>query len=300
MHRFLNAIGFSRLSEYDDEERLIQDVCAHSDFADIVELDRGYRFGEYSKMFGKNTGITVCGIYDREARFHLEYYFPFYWGETENRLESLAIDQHMRTLSFAAACDDMRIGTTIIFYLSNAADYLRLPPGTELRDTEVRARLSGLAESGAILLPVASEQKLPTEDPARQEQRTSLFRAAQNGDEEAIESLTIEDYNLYTSITRRAHHEDVYSIVDTYFIPYGMECDLYNVMGEIEHVRTTLNTATKEKLIQMQIRTNDIPMDICINEKDLVGEPKEGRRFKGIIWLQGQVQMPGQQSSRRN
>lgn len=294
MHRFLRSIGFSRLSDYDDEERLVQDVCAHSDFRSIAELENGYRFAEFTKMFGKNTGITACGIFDNEARFHLEYYFPCFWGESENRLESLAIDQHMRTFSFAAACDDMRIGTTIIFYLSNAADYLRMRPGSDLRDTETAARLSGLAESGAILLPVASEQKLPSEDPARQEQRTNLFRAAQNGDEEAIESLTIEDYNLYTSITRRAHHEDVYSIVDTYFIPYGMECDLYNVMGEIEEIRSCANTATKEKLIQMRIVTNDIPMDICINEKDLVGEPKEGRRFKGIIWLQGRVFLPGQ------
>lgn len=298
MHRFLRSIGFSRLTDYDDEERLIQDVCAHSDFRDIVQLENGHRFGEFSKMFGRHTGITVCGIFDREERFHLEYYFPFCWGGAESRLESLAVDQHMRTFSFAAACEDMRIGTTIIFYLSNAADYLKQDPAPDFQESGVSVRLTGLAESGAILLPVAREQKLPTEDPAHIEQRTNLFRAAQNGDEEAIESLTIEDYNLYSTISRRAHHEDVYSIVDTYFIPYGMECDLYNVMGEIEQVQTYENSATKEKLLQLRIVSNDIPMDICINEKDLMGEPKEGRRFKGIVWLQGRVQMPGQTALR--
>ena len=71
-----------------------------------------------------------------------------------------------------------------------------------------------------------------------------------------------------------------------------MECDLYNVMGEIERVQTYENSATKEKLLQLRIVSNDIPMDICINEKDLMGEPKEGRRFKGIVWLQGRINYP--------
>jgi len=30
-------------------------------------------------------------------------------------------------------------------------------------------------------------------------------------------------------------------------------------------------------------------MDICVNAKDLLGKPEVGRRFKGVIWLQGNV-----------
>ncbi|HCO40058.1 MAG TPA: DUF3881 domain-containing protein, partial [Lachnospiraceae bacterium] len=35
---------------------------------------------------------------------------------------------------------------------------------------------------------------------------------------------------------------------------------------------------------------NDVPIDICINEKDLFGVPEVGRRFKGQIWLQGMLE----------
>ena len=55
--------------------------------------------------------------------------------------------------------------------------------------------------------------------------------AAKNGDEEAMESLTIEDMDTYSMISQRVENEDVYSIVDSYFMPYGMECDLYNIHG---------------------------------------------------------------------
>ena len=34
---------------------------------------------------------------------------------------------------------------------------------------------------------------------------------------------------------------------------------------------------------------NDMQFDVCINKNDMLGEPKIGRRFKGIIWLQGQL-----------
>ena len=292
MHRFYRSVGFSRLTELDDEEKLIQDVCAHSDFMQMAQLEGGYKYCEYSRLFGDDCGITVCGIYDRENRFHMDHSFPFYWGRLKTEIESLGMDQHMRSLSFACACDDVRIGTTIIFYLTNTAEYLRTDPSFDSKDVTSTVYLSGLAESGAILLPVASSHKAPAEDPGKLERRTNLVRAAQNGDEEAIENLTMEDYDLYTTITRRVRKEDVYSIVDSYIIPYGMECDLYNIMGEIEEISETRNTVTKERIFRLSVRTNDIPLDICVNEKDLIGEPKVGRRYKGIVWLQGIVRFP--------
>jgi len=287
MHRFLRSVGFSRLSELDDEERLVQDVCAHSDYVKITNLDNSYSFGEYARLFGKDTGITVCGLFDREHHFHVQYYFPFYWGTCPDDLDSISVDQHLRSFSFAGACDDLRIGTTMIFYVANAAEYLE----SRLSGDPIfhRVYLTGLAESGTVLLPVASDHKPAEEDPERVEYRTNLFKAAQNGDEEAIENLSMEDYDLYTAISRRVKYEDIYTIVDSYFIPYGMECDLYNVMGEIEKVSSSVNPVTKEKLILLRIRTNDMPLEICINEKDLTGMPEEGRRFKGVIWLQGRI-----------
>ena len=43
----------------------------------------------------------------------------------------------------------------------------------------------------------------------------------------------------------------------------------------------------REEVYQMLLMCNGIPIDICINKKDLFGEPEVGRRFKGSVWLQG-------------
>ena len=42
-------------------------------------------------------------------------------------------------------------------------------------------------------------------------------------------------------------------------------------------------------MYQLGLLTNDIPLDVCINERDLMGIPETGRRFKGVVWLQGLI-----------
>lgn len=116
-----------------------------------------------------------------------------------------------------------------------------------------------------------------------------MIYEARRGNEEAMENLTMDDMDTYAMISRRIANEDIFSIVDTYFMPYGMECDRYNVMGEILEWNETTNKLTGEKLYQMTINCNDLIFDICMNQEDLMGIPEVGRRFKGIIWLQGSL-----------
>ena len=119
-----------------------------------------------------------------------------------------------------------------------------------------------------------------------------MIAAARKGDEEAIESLTLEDMDLYTSISRKILTEDVFTLVDTYFMPYGVECDQYSILGEIMDISLRTNKITGEEIYVMRINCNDLEFDVCINRKDLYGEPQVGRRFKGVIWMQGYINYP--------
>lgn len=86
-------------------------------------------------------------------------------------------------------------------------------------------------------------------------------------------------------------NEDILSIVDSYFMPYGVESDQYSVLGEILNVCHIENRLTHQKICVLTIDTNDLIYDICINEEDLLGEPVVGRRFKGNIWMQGCINL---------
>ena len=120
--------------------------------------------------------------------------------------------------------------------------------------------------------------------------KARMIAKARSGDEEAIESLSASDVDIYQIIQERIKEdEDVLSIVDTSIIPYGLECDLYTILGEIVTVDKIINPITEETVYVMALSVNDVAMDVCINEKDLMGEPAVGRRFKGTVWLQGSI-----------
>ena len=42
----------------------------------------------------------------------------------------------------------------------------------------------------------------------------------------------------------------------------------------------------------MTVECNELTLDICINQEDLYGEAAAGRRFKGVVWLQGYINYP--------
>ena len=152
--------------------------------------------------------------------------------------------------------------------------------------------LSALSVSGTVMLPIKKDKEQLQRVKQESATRSSLMAAARKGDEDAIETLTLEDMDMYTAISKRIHKEDVFSLVDTYFMPYGVECDHYSVLGEIMEMNLVTNKVTGEKIYILKICTNELTFDLSINIIDLYGEPQVGRRFKGVIWLQGNINFP--------
>ena len=287
MHSYLKTVGFSKVKKREEIREILWDVVRNYDEKTAVEDYPDGVFVEFSKNYGSNCGITVCGQYDEKNRFHIEYYFPFFRGTGITTQEQVTVERHADREAFSGACDDLRIGITLIFYLQNGTEYMlekqKKVPGN--RSTT----LSGLAGEGRILLPVLKDKEAVKVEKEISTNRSNLIAAARNGDEEAMESLTMEDMDTYSMISHRIGQEDILSIVDSYFMPCGIQCDQYSVLGEILEFHTFENIATGEELLQMKIDCNNIQFDVCINQKDLLGEPAVGRRFRGDIWLQGQI-----------
>ena len=289
MHSYLKSVGFSTIDTKRKLDEILNMVIYDYDEKTVIECDNGRLFAELTKSFGYDSGITVCGEYDENNDFHMEYYYPYFRGTDISTREEVIIEKHAEKESFAGACDDVRIGVTLIFYLQNAGEFMKEKEKGFLSDRQTSVTLSGLCREGKILLPIKKDYRQVEEDRKSAMHRNHLLAAARNGDEEAMENLTMEDIDTYTMISRRIRNEDVFTIVDSYFMPYGMECDQYNIMGDIMDYMESTNMITKEKMYQLSLNCNDIHFDVCINQKDLLGEPEIGRRFKGIIWLQGRL-----------
>lgn len=288
MHSFLRSVGFSNIKERKDIDELLKDVCMNCDARDAVRLNNGQAFVEYRKEFVPGGGIAVCGELDANG-FHQDYYFPYFTTDTVSSSEDLTVEKHAGKDSFAGICEDSRLGTSLIFYVQNAVDYMRECLVKWTVGDHLTTTFTGLSASGKILLPIYKDVEQRISDREASINRTRMINAAKQGDQEAIESLTMEEMDTYSMISRRIQTEDVFTIVETFFMPYGMECDHYHIMGEILSYRKVKNQRTRENIYQMHLLCNEIEMDVCINEADLLGDPEVGRRFKGDLWLQGHI-----------
>ena len=288
MHKFLKSIGFSDFKKK-DLEIILNEIIARPQMVKVTKDSEGNEFAELSKEFATNVGITVRGNYLENDKFEMEYYHPYFYGTSLTTQEEITVEKHSEKESYAGVCEDSNIGVTLIFYLQNIADYLseknRRPSGQKMYG----AYLSGLSVDGSILLPI--EKFKEKANKCRYSERSQLVAQAREGNEEAIENLTLEDMDMYSILSRRVMNEDIFSIVSSTFMPYGIESDQYSILGEILDYTIVENSITKEHIYCMKIECNDLIFDVCINSKDLIGEPAVGRRFKGNIWIQGSVQL---------
>ena len=253
MHKFMRAIGFSALESRKRLQELLTDVVINADRRSITKNQENILVGEFCKNFAEGVGVAVCGEIDEEERFTYEYYYPYLDGRGITSYEDVSVERHAEKESYAGVCDDMKVGISLIFYLKNKIPYIRAQKAERLPVRGTSLTLSALSVNGVILLPIKKDKEQLQREKQASAARNSLMAAAKKGDEDAIETLTLEDMDIYTTISRRIQKEDIFSLVDTYFMPYGVECDQYSVLGEILEIKMTTNMMTGEKIYILKI-----------------------------------------------
>lgn len=289
MHQYLKAIGFGPIKKKAELKEILEQTRETFTHQMTVSYNEEADYCEFQKEYGQDVGITLCGELDDHDQFDMEYYFPYFQGSGVTTYADVSIEKRIEREQYVGICEDAKVGISLIFTMQNGVEYMKERQLGTMTGAPNGVTFSGLALSGRILLPVRkSETQMRF---AREEAkiRKQLLSAARNGDQGAIETLTLEDMDIYSKVSRRLATEDVYSIVDSYFMPYGVECDLYSIMGEILAIRERENTLTGERLYQMKLDVNELEFDVCVPKKEVLGEPEIGRRFKGEIWLQGYV-----------
>jgi hypothetical protein len=294
MHDYLRAIGFSNIKKNKDVRDILNLVMLRptSEYVSSA-TDEEAVFGEKVKEFADRMGISVRGEYDENGQFHVGYYFPYFKAKNPTLKDEVTIEKQSDRDAYAGICDNVKVGVSLIFQLLNMADFIDYTEFHKGSLFYAPMYLTGLSVSGKVILPL-----MKTEEDVRRKRDESINRdrmiaAAREGDQDAIESLTLEDIDLYATISRRSKKEDVLTIVESYFMPYGIAYDQYSIMGDILSVETVKNSLTEESIYILSLECNNLIFDICINKDDLLGEPLPGRRFRGNVWMQGTVDFMG-------
>ena len=290
MHSFLRAIGFGNIRNRKDEEMLIKLVVENASERQIFRVSEERSFLELYMEVSENAGVVVRGEQDEDGVFHVSHYVPIYRGWRISTEETVFINKRVDTDAFTGMCEDYRIGISLIFYVQNVVDMLKCPV-TKRENRKCPIYLAALATEGKILLPVEKTKLEEEQVKAELQNRSLLIEEAKQGNQEAIQSLTFDDIDQYAIVSKRIQKEDVYSIVETSFIPFGSESDNYSILGYIMNVNKCKNAYTEEEFYVLSLKCNEMYFAVCIHTENLLGEPEVGRRFRGTVWMQGKIEV---------
>ena len=286
MHRYVRSIGFS-MHRKKTEIKALMDKIQKENIAlsKIVVNNDKERLWEIRKDLSENLGICLYGYLENLGNFVREGFYPYIRTAVKSSTSTCTIQKHLDDELCSGMIDDNRLGISLIFRLSNSFEYLNNFNNIKIEYTS----LFGFCDDGRILLPVKKTMSQIALSKMQLLNRNLLIEAAKEGDKEAIDTLSTDELRAYSSISSRIQNEDVYSIVDTLFMPYGMEADMYTIVGAITDIKEETNSMTGESLLILQVESNDIPLSIALKKEDLQGEPMIGRRFKGNVWMLGNI-----------
>ena len=290
MHNYLRSVGFKCITNHKQLASLLEQIISKPDYFECVTIDEETEFAVMAKEFAPSMGVSVFGIMDEKDKFQPQFYFPYVKGNVVSTNADCFFYEHAEKESYAGSCDDYRINITLIFSVSNFMELRRIETRTGIMPTSRSISFSGLSTEGKILLPIQKTEKEKEEAKLYAKKRCEIMKSPHAMDSAILDRMGQRELEILQQVNMQVRTTDLYSLIDSYFMPYGVECDQYAMMGTIEAVNLVKNTLTGEEVYKLVIDCNDMPFEIVIQKSDLWGVPEVGRRFKGSIWLTANVE----------
>lgn len=291
MHTFLRAVGFSNYKSRKQLEKVYRAILNSPSRKIVTSISVDTSLIQFEKDFGDSIGLCLIGEYDINSSLSIEHCFPYVKADLYMHFDRIFMDKKTDSESYMAACDDYYLDEPVVFYLQNIADYAKSKWFNYSNRDFTEVKFSALSVKGTVILGVSNEIRQPSFGSIIKNINRNQAKNPETEDVETLETLALNQIENASLITNRILTEDLLTIVDTSLIPTGFEFDHYMIVGTIVKVETVINRLTNEQLYKLLVEANDFLISVCINSIDLQGEPKEGRRFRGEIWLQGHVKI---------
>ncbi|MCI8632175.1 MAG: DUF3881 family protein [Lachnospiraceae bacterium] len=155
--------------------------------------------------------------------------------------------------------------------------------------TQLYTSCYGLSTEGKVLLGI--ERSKEDEEAIRESEawRRELLERAMQGDEEAYSEIQYDEDLTQQEIEERLQKEDVYSIFDGFMYPAERADNHFFLLGDILRVEKLMNSYTEEWVYYLELEVLGQVVRVCINPRDLLGDPQPGRRFLGQVYFYGRL-----------
>ena len=80
MHKYLRAIGFSKIKDRKELQKILTDIVVNGTDRAYTSNGEKTLLAVFGMDFAERMGIAVCGEFDEDDRFTFDYYFPYFKG----------------------------------------------------------------------------------------------------------------------------------------------------------------------------------------------------------------------------
>ena len=283
------AVGFSKTdSEYKIED-IVGEILDSPTKQIASRMENSDILAEYSKIFAEDIYVMVRIVVkagQKDTKIQVEQCEPFVDSHHVIQVEDLVVECIDDEYTYYAVCEEKETGMQFIFWLHNVVEYIE---ALETKKTFNEIKIAGLAMEGTVILPIEKNEEEEEVEKEERQKLKAMIQKAREGDEEAKEKLEQEERELDEQLKERMLEEDFLSIMSGYFVPTTLVDATYAVLGEITEIKVKKNKKTGEGMYLFVLNVNDMPLEIVVNKKTLVGEPSVGMRFMGTCWLQGNI-----------
>ncbi|MQN02008.1 MAG: DUF3881 family protein [bacterium LCO1.1] len=292
MNDFYCAVGLSGYSENDLEDIFRQVESQPDTEIDAID-DEGKspeKKIEITRYIKDNLAIRERGFIYKDGTFVRQNVFPIVDTDRKAAIDNVDLIELKNRRGSLVKVESWKLGCILFSYVQNLYE---VTDGVNLTE-EARMlfngiTLTGLSNSGVVILPKGDDKDKELEKIEGKRQRIRNELSA--GKEEAYEELTLTEMEIYSKIENRVKNKGVYGVVQDTFMPKSVEEDVYFVIGTIEDFRKTSIDFNGQLVYQLDLNCCGFDFVVAINSRDLFGEPKVGRRFKGKVWMQSKILM---------
>lgn len=285
----ISAVGFSGIEDEDGLEVIVNEILDKPTMQVATRRPNKDILAEYFKEFADDTYIMVRVAVrsgQKQSKVEIEQCEPCVIPRNAIDVEELTIECIDEDFTYYVICEEKETGMQFIFWLQNVVEYMQVMDKSK---TFSKVKIAGLAMEGTIILPIERDDHDEAFDKEEREKLKVMIQRAREGDEEARAQLEQEEKDLDDQLKERMAEEDFLSIMSGYFVPTTLVDATYAVLGEIKAISEKKNSKTGEELYLFTLEVNDMPLEVLINKKHLVGHPTIGMRFMGTCWLQGTI-----------
>lgn len=289
MHEYFEAVGMAEYNEYMYEDVLNELELNPQIKVVATNTENTEKKVELTYYVNDNLGIRACGFENDYGDFIRQSFFPFIESDRVTIPDAELDLNRRRNSDEVLLCSEYRgIGCRLYSLVQNIYE---VTDGRSLKLTSINQKLyrgialTGLSVHGIVLLPRGDlhDDELEKMDISRRKLKNQVPSEL----EDAVEDITLTELEIYTKIDKSVKDKGVYGVVENTFMPMTVDPDIYMVIGTIEDVR---EVKTGGQLVYLlDLNCCGLNFVVAINSISLAGLPKEGRRFKGNVWMQSRI-----------